>query len=138
TNTSAAQHSGDAVTLANRDVVSNIVVAGAYRGGIYGSDVKRVNVHGNDLSATNTSCTTGFVVQPFVLPTLAPGVGVPFSSGLSNGWAAIMLDETHTTTSVSIDHNLVHDAGCADGIDVRASGTAKVTARVEGNALTRL
>jgi hypothetical protein len=137
TNTSTA-HSGDAIELANGDEVSNIVVAGAYRGGIYGSDVRDVSVHGNDLSATNVSCTTGFVVQPFVLPTMAPGVGAPFSSGLPNGWAAIMLDETHTTTGVSIDHNLVHDAGCADGIDVRASGTADVTAHVDDNTLTRL
>jgi hypothetical protein len=138
TNTSASQHSGDAVTLANRDEVSNIVVAGAYRGGIYGSDVKRVNVHGNDLSATNTSCTTGFVVQPFVLPTLVPGVGVPFSSGLSNGWAAIMVDETHTATRVSVKRNRVHDADCADGIDIRASGTSRVRAQVKGNTVTRL
>jgi hypothetical protein len=138
TNTSGAQHSGDAVTLANRDEVSNIVVAGAYRGGIYGSDVKKVNVHGNDLSGTNTSCTTGFVVQPFVLPTLVPGVGVPFSSGLDNGWAAIMVDETHTPTRVSVKRNRVHDAGCADGIDIRASGTSRVRAKVIGNTVTRL
>ena len=32
-----------------------------------------------------------------------------------------MVDETRTTT-VQIDGNSVHDAGCADGIDVRASG----------------
>jgi hypothetical protein len=137
TNTGTAD-SGDAIELANGDEVSNIVVAGAYRGGIYGSDVRDVTVHGNDLSATNTSCTTGFVVQPFNLPTMAPGVGVPFSSGLPNGWAAIMLDESHTTTSVTVDGNVVHDAGCADGIDVRSAGTADVTARVDDNTVTRL
>jgi hypothetical protein len=137
TNTSTA-HSGDAIELANGAEVSNIVVAGTYRGGIYGSDVKHVSVHGNDLSATNSSCTTGFVVQPFNLPTMAPGVGVPFSSGLPNGWAAIMLDETHTTTSLSVDDNVVHDAGCADGIDIRTSGTADIIGRVDGNTVTRL
>ncbi len=131
-------HAGDAIELANGDEVSNIVVAGAYRGGIYGSDVREISLHGNDLSGTNTSCTTGFVVQPFNLPTMVPGVGVPFSSGLPNGWAAIMLDETHTTTNVSIYGNLVHDAACADGIDIRSSGTADITARVDGNTLTRL
>jgi hypothetical protein len=138
TNSSTAQHSGDAVTLADGVEVANIAVAGAARGGIYGRDVKNVYVHGNDLTATNTSCTTGFVVQPFVLPTTAPGVGAPFSSGLSNGWAAIMVDGTRTATRLRIDHNSVHDAGCADGIDVRASGTANVVARVTGNRLTRL
>ena len=129
---------GDAVTLADGTEVSNLVVAGASRGGIYGSDVKNVTVDGNNISDTNTSCATGFVVQPFVLPLLAPGAGVPFSSGLSNGWAAIMVDESHPTTSVSIKGNFSHDAGCADGIDVRASGAANATADVAGNTLTRL
>ena len=138
TNADTAQHSGDAITLADGVEVANIVVTGAARGGIYGKDVKDVSVRGNDVSATNTSCATGFVVQPFVLPTFAPGVGVPFSSGLSNGWAGIMVDESHTSTTVTIEGNSVHDADCADGIDVRASGTADVTAHVAGNTLTRL
>jgi hypothetical protein len=137
-NSSAAQHSGDAIVLADGVEVSNVAVVGAFRGGIYGSDVKDVSVHDNNVTATNTSCTTGFVVQPFILPTSVPGVGVPFSSGLSNGWAAIMVDENHTATNVSIDGNLVHDAGCADGIDVRASGTADIAAQVDHNTLTRL
>ena len=137
-NADATQHAGDAITLADRVEVANIMVTGAYRGGIYGSDVADVNVHGTDVSATNTSCATGFVVQPFVLPTFVPGVGIPFSSGLSNGWAGIMVDESHTTASVRINANAVHDAGCADGIDVRASGNADVTVQVAGNALTRL
>ncbi len=137
TNTTTAAL-GDAVTLSNGDVVSNIVVSGAYRGGIYGDNVKDVTVAGSDVSGTNTSCTTGFVVQPFVLPLFAPGAGVPFSSGLSNGWAAIMIDESHNTTHVSVEGNLVHDARCADGIDIRASGTARVTAEVGHNTLTRL
>ena len=137
-NTSGASLGGDAIRLANNTTVRNIVVKGAYRGGIYGRDVKGVHVHGNDVSATNTSCTTGFIVQPFNLPTMAPGVGVPFSSGLTNGWAAIMVDQTRTRTSVRIDRNAVHDADCADGIDVRASGTANVKVRVDHNKLTRL
>ncbi|MDX6643997.1 MAG: hypothetical protein QOD76_1959, partial [Solirubrobacteraceae bacterium] len=137
-NSSSTRHAGDAIVLADGVEVSNIAVVGAYRGGIYGSNVKRVNIHGNDVTSTNTSCTTGFIVQPFILPTSAPGVGAPFSSGLSNGWAAIMVDESHTTTNVSIVGNLVHDANCADGIDVRASGTADITAQVRHNTLTRL
>ncbi|MDX6667552.1 MAG: hypothetical protein QOK04_932 [Solirubrobacteraceae bacterium] len=137
-NSSSARHAGDAIVLADGVEVFNIAVVGAYRGGIYGSDVKGVSVHGNDVTATNSSCTTGFIVQPFVLPTSAPGVGAPFSSGLSNGWAAIMVDESHTTTNVSINGNFVHDANCADGIDVRASGTANITAHLDHNTLTRL
>jgi hypothetical protein len=137
-NTTSTNLGGDAIRLSNMVTVRNVVVTTARRGGIYGRDVKGVHVRGNDLSATNTSCTTGFVVQPFNLPTTAPGVGVPFSSGLANGWAAIMVDETRTRTSVRIDRNAVHDAGCADGIDVRASGTANVKVRVTGNILARL
>jgi hypothetical protein len=137
-NSTSAHGSGDAIVLADGVEVSNIEVAGAYRGGIYGSDVKNVSIQGNDVTATNTSCATGFVVQPFILPTSVPGVGVPFSSGLSNGWAAIMIDESHAAANVSIDGNFIHDAGCADGIDVRASGTADTTAQVSHNTLTRL
>jgi hypothetical protein len=137
-NTSGANLDGDAIRLADGTTVRNVVVTTAFRGGIYGSDVKNVQLYKNDVSAANTSCTTGFVVQPFNLPTLAPGAGVPFSSGLTNGWAAIMVDQTRTRTGVRIDRNSVHDAGCADGIDVRASGTAGVTAHVDGNNLTRL
>lgn len=137
-NSKSANLDGDAIRLSDKATVRNVVVKTASRGGIYGRDVKGVYVHGNDVSATNTSCTTGFVVQPFNLPTMAPGVAVPFSSGLTNGWAAIMIDQTRPRTSVRIDRNSVHDAGCADGIDVRASGTANVKVRVEHNKLTRL
>jgi hypothetical protein len=137
-NTKSTNLDGDVIRLSDKVTVRNVVVTTARRGGIYGRDVKGVFVHGNDVSATNTSCTTGFIVQPFNLPTTAPGVGVPFGSGLTNGWAAIMVDQTRTKTSVRIDHNAVHDADCADGIDVRASGTANVKVRVEANDLTRL
>ena len=128
----------DAVRLASRTTVKNLVIERAYRGGIYGSDVSRVTVVGNDLSGTNTSCTTGFVVQPFVLPSTVPGVGIPFSSGLPNGWAAIMIDDAHQAAQVSVERNVVHDAACADGIDIRASGTGRVTARVLDNTLYHL
>jgi hypothetical protein len=137
-NSSPSANAGDAIELADGVTVSNIAVVGADRGGIYGSNVRNVSVRGNRVSATNTSCTTGFVVQPFVLPTTAPGVGVPFSSGLANGWAAIMVDETRWRASVSIRRNLVKDVACGDGIDVRASGAARVEAHVTRNRLTRL
>lgn len=138
TNTSSAWNSGDAVVLADGAQVVNLVITRAYRGGIYGSNVTNVSVSGNDLSGTNTSCATGFVVQPFSLPTIVRGVGVPFSSGLSNGWAAIMLDADRASESASVVGNVVHDASCADGIDVRASKTANMTAHIEHNTVTRL
>jgi hypothetical protein len=137
-NTNSTNLGGDAIRLSDMATVRNVVVKTARRGGIYGRDVKGVYVHGNDVTATNTSCTTGFVVQPFNLPTMAPGVGVPFSSGLTNGWAGIMIDQTRAKASVRIARNSVHDADCADGIDVRASGTANVKVRVDHNKLTRL
>jgi hypothetical protein len=138
TNTSAMHLDGDAVRLANRTTVENLVIEGAYRGGIYGLDVARATVKGNDLSGTNTSCTAGFIVQPFELPTTLPGVGIPFSSGLPNGWAAIMLDESRRAARLLVEGNLVHDASCADGIDIRASRSARVVARVRNNRLYHL
>jgi hypothetical protein len=137
-NTDPGRQAGDAVELSSGDTVANLVIGPTDRGGIYGSDVTNVTVRGNDLSATNSSCTTGFVVQPCNLPTLVPGVSVPFSSGLANGWAAIMFDESHTTATVRVEGNYVHDGTCADGIDVRAAGTAHVTADIVDNRITRL
>jgi len=137
-NTQRTHHHGDAIELADGARVENLVVGPAYRGGIYGINVTNVLVHGNDVSATNSSCTTGFVVQPFVLPTMAPGVGAPFSSGLANGWAAIMIDASHATERALITGNYVHDSACADGIDVRASGRAQMAVRVLHNRVTRL
>ena len=65
TNASGARNSGDAVELANDTVVRNLVIPGAYRGDIYGTDVKNVSITGNDVAGQNTSKTFGFVVQPF-------------------------------------------------------------------------
>jgi len=137
-NTDRSRGSGDAVELSGGDTVENLVIGPAYRGGIYGSNVASETIARNDLSATNSSCTTGFVVQPFTLPSLVPGAGVPFSSGLPNGWAAIMVDESRGHARLRIARNFVHDAGCADGIDIRTSGTARVTAVARRNVLTRL
>jgi hypothetical protein len=131
-------HGGDAVRLAPGASVRNLVIGPTRRGGIYGRNVSRVHVSGNELSDINTSCRTGFVVQPFVLPTLVPGVGVPFATGLPNGWGSIMIDSTRGHRSVSVTGNRVHGSTCADGIDVRAMGTSRVRAHVSGNLVTRL
>jgi hypothetical protein len=127
TNSSAATNSGDAVVLADYAEVSNLVILNSYRGGIYGSDVTEVDIHDNNLSGTNTSCTPGFYVYfPVNNPSLA------------NAWAAIMVDEDTGTRSVGIRNNYIHDGACNDGIDVRTSGTAIVMARVSHNNITHL
>jgi hypothetical protein len=137
-NTVASSHSGDAIDLASGDRVENLVIADTYRGGIYGLNVSNVTIAGNNVSATNSSCKTGFLVEPFELPTLAPGVGAPFVTGLPNGWGSIMLDENRGAAHVTVKSNYVHNGSCSDGIDVRASGTARVSASVTDNTVTRL
>lgn len=137
-NTQARRLHGDAVVLASGATVRNLVIGPTYRGGIYGLDVARATIWGNDVSTANTSCTTGFVVQPFSIPTEVPGVGAPFSAGLPNGWASMMVDARHTHTRLLVHRNYVHDSGCADGIDVRAMRTAHVFATVTDNRVTRL
>jgi hypothetical protein len=132
-NTTGVRHDGDAVALADGAVVENLVISGPFRGGIYGLDVKRATIRGNDISGHNRSCTPGFHIPPFNVPTTAPGVGVPISDGLHNGWAGIMLDASRGRGRVVIGRNKVHDGDCGDGIDVRVSGTASVHARIAGN-----
>jgi hypothetical protein len=127
TNSSAASNSGDAVVLADYAEVSNLVIVNSYRGGIYGVDVTDVNVHDNNLSGTNTSCTAGFYVM---FP-----VNIPL---LPNGWAAIMVDEDKGTVSLSIKNNSIHDGTCNDGIDIRATADAKVMASVDANNIAHL
>lgn len=149
TNTGASHIQGDAVRLADGAEVTNVVITGSHRGGIYGVDVTGVNVHGNDVSAHNTSCTIGFEVFPLMAPSNAPGIGIPFGFDvpalgyayviyIPNGWAGIMVDATRAVGSVRIEDNIVHDATCGDGIDMRLSGTADITARIAGNLVTRL
>ncbi|MFL5884479.1 MAG: hypothetical protein ACJ77M_05365 [Thermoleophilaceae bacterium] len=142
TNTSASRLDGDAVRLADGATVSNIVVRGAVRGGIYGLDSTGVAITGNDVSGHNTSCTAGFLVQPFNVPTGVPfvggGVGGNGTLAPQNGWAGIMVDGSRDSGPIAIDGNVVHDGTCGDGIDIRAAGTSDLTARVDGNTVTRL
>ena len=137
TNTSAARNDGDAVVLADGARVENLVIERPHRGGVYGRDVTGVRVTGNDVSGHNTSCTVGFVVLPFKLPTIQPGVHVPID-GLPNGWAGIMIDAERAAGRVRIERNTVHDAECGDGIDMRLSGTADLRATISRNDVTRL
>ncbi|WP_067539104.1 hypothetical protein [Nocardia crassostreae] len=137
TNTTG-NHDGDAVRLANGVEVSNLVIAGAQRGGIYGHDAADVVISGNDVSQTNRQCADGFMIGPFTLPpTLPLGVSAPPLPNfitLNNGWAAIMTDYSAAATTVRIEGNDVHDTACGDGIDLRAHGASRVTARLAGNS----
>ena len=141
-NTSALTNNGDAVELADGADVENIVIATAYRGGIYGKDVVDVTVRGNDVSNFNTSGTVGFRVQPFYLNSYTPGLArggpPPFGNGIGAGWAAILIDTATVTTSLSINENFVHDGVCGDGIDLRSMGTGNATAQVNRNFVTSL
>src|ERR1700723_89503 len=127
TNSSGESNSGDAVVLADYTEVSNLVIVKSFRGGIYGSDVTDVNIHDNNLSGTNTSCTPGFYVMFPVNIQLLP-----------NGWAAIMVDEDKGTVSLSIKNNSIHDGTCNDGIDLRAKADAKEMATADANKITGL
>ncbi|MBF6327686.1 hypothetical protein [Nocardia transvalensis] len=136
TNTTAG-HDGDAVVLAPGSEVRNLVIAGARRGGIYGVDAVGAVVSGNDVAGTNGSCVDGFHIGPFTIPpAIAVGATAPPTPALislNNGWAAIMTDFSAATGTVRIEHNLVHDTACGDGIDLRAFGTSTITAELVGN-----
>src|SRR3954447_17535562 len=142
TNTQASRLDGDAVRLADGVTVSHLVLRGAVRGDIYGLDTVGVTITANDVSGHNTSCSAGFLVQPFNVPTGVPfvGGGVAGNGTLApqNGWAGIMVDGSRDRGSIAIEGNVVHDAACGDGIDIRTAGTSDLTARVDGNAVTRL
>ena len=138
TNSSKAQHNGDAVVLADDVEVSNLMVVNTARGGIYGNDVRGVVIRGNDVSGHNTSCTQGFYIPPFTAPSNIPGVGVDIATGLTNGWAGIMVDASTVSGHVAIHDNHVHDAGCGDGIDLRVSGSADLQADLTHNVIENL
>jgi hypothetical protein len=143
-NTTNTANNGDAVDLANNTTVSNLVIAGSYRGGIYGNDVTGTAVSGNDVSGQNTSGTVGFLVLPFAierytaLPPGTPAQPPSTTSTLNNGWGGIMIDESTANGSVTIDGNYVHDGVCGDGIDLRGMDTANITAQINNNLITRL
>ncbi|MEC3957100.1 hypothetical protein VMT65_28975 [Nocardia sp. CDC153] len=132
-------HDGDAVRLAAGAEVRNLVITGARRGGIYGSDAADVVISGNDVTGTNQQCADGFMIGPFGLPpTLPLGASIPALPDfitLNNGWAAIMTDYHAAAGSVRIEGNAVHDTACGDGIDLRALGASRIDAEVSGNSL---
>ena len=141
-NTSPATNNGDAVELADGTAVENVVIAAAYRGGIYGADVVDVTLRGNDVGNFNTSGSVGFRVQPFYLNSytagLARGGPPPFGNGIGAGWAGILIDTATVKTTIVIEGNYVHDGVCGDGIDMRSMATGNASARVNRNFVTHL
>lgn len=135
-NDSALSKNGDVVTLAEGSEVVNVVITSASRGGIYGIDAPGSYVHGNDVSGTNTSCTIGFTVEPFVAPTRAPFVGIPLA--LPAGWAGILIDASSGTGGLRVTDNYVHDTACGNGIDLRIRQTADYSAEISRNFVTQL
>ncbi|WP_194838104.1 right-handed parallel beta-helix repeat-containing protein [Nocardia sp. XZ_19_369] len=135
-NTTTA-NDGDAVRLAPNTEVRDLTVTDAQRGGIYGRNVGTAVIAGNTIAATNRACHDGFLVQPF-----PPMLGVPFGTplpvapnvvALNNGWAGIMIDSDAGGSALTIERNTVRDTACGDGIDVRTTGTAQVTAAITDN-----
>lgn len=139
-NTTAARLAGDAVRLATDATVENIAVRSAYRGAIYGLDTVGVRIIGNDVTNQNTSCTKGFLVQPFNIPTGIPFISIPATPIVApqNGWAALMVDGKSASGSVAIERNYVHDAKCGDGIDIRTMASARLNVNIEQNTVTRI
>ncbi|WP_109506909.1 hypothetical protein [Nocardioides speluncae] len=130
---------GDAVRLSDGATVRNLRITGARRGAVYGVDVTGVRVLGNDVSGHNTSCTPGFLIPQFNAPTNLPGVGIPIVGGLPNGWAGVMIDGGRRTgATATISGNVVRDAVCGDGIDVRTWGTASYQVTISGNEVHHL
>src|SRR5205085_12660172 len=107
--------------------VRNVVVKTAYRGAIYGLDSVGARIIGNDVTGENTSCTNGFLVQPFNVPTGIPGVMVPASPAVApqNGWAGITVDAHSAAGKLGIERHYGHRSSCADGIDVPAMGPSR-------------
>jgi len=129
TNTSDSRLDGDAVRLAEGTEVNNLVIVDARRAGIYGLDAVDTRVQGNDIAGANTSCAAGLLIYFPAESQWQP---------LTNGFAAIMMDFDSSRASVDIEGNFIHDASCSDGIDIRASGSADVVARIDGNSITRI
>jgi hypothetical protein len=126
TNTTEANN-GDAVTLADNSRVSNLVILNARRSAIYGQDVTGITVAGNDISASNTSCSQ------------ARGYGgTLYADRPMNGYAAVMIDYEARDARLSVIGNRIHDGFCMDGIHIRAGGNSVVNGRIDRNQITRM
>lgn len=135
-------HDGDVVRLARDNEVRDLTIVDAFRGGVYGKDVGKVVIAGNNVSRTNILCNEGFIVQPFAVPLGVPfGVPLPPTPNivaLNNGWAAVMIDGGRDSADVAISDNSVHDTSCGDGIDIRTYNSGRITAALTYNRLDNI
>ncbi len=129
TNSTSFYNNGDAVVMADHTTVKNLVIISPYRAGIYASNVTGVRIIGNHISGHNQSCTAGIHIFPF--RTLE-------SRGIPNGWAGIMIDSWTGRGEAIIDGNIVRDATCGDGIDIRLAGSAAFDVAVTNNHIAHL
>ncbi|MGO1070718.1 DUF1565 domain-containing protein [Lysobacter sp. CA199] len=126
---------GDAVVLAPGAEVAGLLIENPRRGGIYGRNAPGVRVHDNEIVGHNRGCALGLIIPPISIPSSIPGIVIPQPLPLPNGWAAIMIDADHGDGHVAVHDNIVRHSECGDGIDLRLSGDADYTARIDGNTV---
>lgn len=130
---STTRFDGDAVVLAPGAEVAGLLIEHPRRGGIYGRNVPGAQVHDNEILGHNRDCAVGLIIPPISIPSSIPGIVIPQPLPLPNGWAGIMVDADRGTGHVAIHDNTVRDSDCGDGIDLRLSGNADYTARIDAN-----
>ena len=137
TNSSASLNGGSAVVLSNNNEVANLVILNSWKSGILGTDVIAANVHDNQITGQNQSCTEGFRV--FAFSVVVGNVTIPIP-GISGGWAAIEFEYASLSNpaQINVQRNNIDDADCGDGVDVQLHNATKVTANVNANVFQNL
>jgi hypothetical protein len=137
TNSSASLNGGSAVVLSNNNEVANLVILNSWKSGILGTDVVAANVHDNQITGQNQSCTEGFRIFAFSVVVGTVTIPIP---GISGGWAAIEFEYAGLSNAakINVQRNNIHDADCGDGVDVQLHNATKVTANVNANVFQNL
>jgi hypothetical protein len=132
TNSNGQQNGGNAVVLADRNEVANLFIVNPWKSGIQGIDVTSAYVHNNQVTGANQSCTEGFRVFAFSVIVGSQTITIP---GISAGWGAIEFDFRSLADpgALIVNGNFIHDAACANGINLQLNGRTSVTANVSGN-----
>ncbi|MGO4261009.1 hypothetical protein [Lysobacter sp. TAB13] len=131
----SARLDGDAVVLAPDTEVAGLLIEHPRRGGIYGRNTPGVRIHDNEIVGHNRDCALGLIIPPVSIPSSVPGIVIPQPLPLPNGWAGIMVDADHGAGHIAIHDNIVRHSQCGDGIDLRLSGDADYTAKVDANTV---
>ncbi|MGH8080726.1 MAG: hypothetical protein ACREP7_09130, partial [Lysobacter sp.] len=131
----SARLDGDAVVVVPGAEVAGLLIEHPRRSGIYGLNVPGVRIHDNEIVGHNRDCALGLIIPPISIPSSIPGIVIPQPLPLPNGRAGIMIDADRGDGEVAIHDNIVRDAQCGDGIDLRLSGNARYRARIDGNVI---